>query len=285
MFPLAGENFPESADELSASIEDAIREVFALPKKAGVTIKGGEFPDLKQVVIDLSGAKLSAAEPPPKPVGVGKRKPGPTVEKLEITGHPILYEQTKLDLDLHATGLRFDFDRDKRGNPLLVLAAAEEGEVDARIKKKDIEAVLLSVASIAAREQGVTIQDLDLDLRSTGPRSVSADVRVKAKKLMMSSVLNLSGSADVDDELNATLSDLNVSGEGIIGGAAAAFLQKHVRAYDGKQIPLMAFSLGDVTLRDLEIELNGSLRVSAKFGKQTGSNAKKKTKPAKPKRA
>jgi hypothetical protein len=281
MFPLSGKKFPTSADELSASIEDAIRDVFSLPKTAGVSVTGGKFPDLKQVVIDLSGAKLSATEPPPKPVGVGKRKPGPTVETLEITGHPILYEQTKLDLDLHATGLRFDFDRDKRGGPLLVLAAAEEGRVDAKIKKKDIEAVLLSVASIAAKEQGVTIQDLELDLRSTGPRSVSADVRVKAKKMMMSSVLNLSGSADVDDELNATLSDLNVKGEGIIGGAAAAFLQKHVKAYNGKQIPLMAFSLGDVTLRDLEIELNGSLHVSAEFGKPSAA----KKKPTKAKRA
>src|SRR5687767_13379210 len=146
MFPLAGDSFPTSSDELGTAIEDAIRDVFSLPKKAGVTIKGGKFPDLKHVVIDLSGAKLSATEPPPKPIGVGKREPGPTVEKLEITGHPILYEQTKLDLDLQATGLRFDFDRDKRGGPLLVLAAAEEGRVEAKIKRKDIEALLLSVA-------------------------------------------------------------------------------------------------------------------------------------------
>ena len=280
MFPLAGDDFPTSSDELRSAIEDAIRDVFSLPRKAGVSVKGGKFPDLKQVTIDLSGAKLSATEPPPKPVGVGKRQPGPTVETLEVIGHPILYEQTKLELDLHASGLRFDFDRDKRGNPLLVLAAADEGEVNAAVKKKDIDALLLSVASIAAKDQGVTIQDVEVDLRSTGPRSVSADVRVKAKKMMMSSVLNLSGSADVDDELNATLSDLNVSGEGLIGGAAAGFLKKHVKAYDGKRIPLMAFSLGDVTLRDLQIELNGTLQVSAKFGKRAGG----KKAPAKSKR-
>jgi hypothetical protein len=271
MFPLAGEDFPTDPEELSTAIEEAIRDVFSLPKTGGVTIKGDTLGDLKQVTIDLSGAKLTATEPPPKPVGVGKRKPGPNVGRLEILGHPILYEQTKLDLDLSASGLRFDFDRDKRGKPLLVLAAAEEGDVEAKIKRKDLEGLLLSVARVAAKEQGVTIQDLQLELAATGPRSVSADVRVKAKKLLMSSVLNLSGAASVDDELNATLSDLKVSGEGLIGNAAAAFLQKHIKKYDGKQIPLMAFSLGDVTLRDLEIELNGSLQVSAKFGKPAGT--------------
>jgi hypothetical protein len=278
MFPLAGDDFPTTAEDLGTAIEDAIRDVFSLPKSAGVTVTGGaKFPDIKQVSIDLSGAKLSATEPPPKPIGVGKRNPGPTVGRLEVTGHPILYEQTKLDLDLHATGLRFDFDRDKGGRPLLVLAAAEEGHVDAQIKRKDIEALLLNVANLAAKEHGVKVQDLELDLKSTGARSVSADVRVKAKKLMMSSVLHLGGAADVDDELNATLSNLTVEGEGMIGGMAAGFLQKHLKAYNGKKIPLMAFSLGDVALRDLEIELNGSLHVSAEFGKQSG--AKKKSSP------
>jgi hypothetical protein len=275
MFPLAGESIPNSSDQLRTAIEDAIRQLFSLPKKAVVEVKGGKFPDIKELVIDLSGAKLRATDPPPKPLGVGERQPGPSVEELGVTGHPILYEKTKLDLDLRATGLRFDFDRDKRGNPVLVLAEAEEGEVEASIKRKDIETLLLNVANLAAKEHGITIKDLELDLRSAGPRSVSADVRVKAKKLMMSSVLNVSGSAHVDDKLNATLSDLKVSGEGLIGAAAATFLQKHIKAYEGKRIPLMAFSLGDVTLRDLEIELNGSLRVSAQFGRHAGANTKK----------
>ena len=278
MFPLAGDEFPTSAEELSAAIEGAIGDVFSLPKKgAGVTVEGGaKFPHLKHVRIDLGGARISATEPPPKPIGVGKRKPGITVDRLEVEGHPIHYEQAKLDFDFHATGLRLDFDRDKQGRPLLVLVDAEDGAVDAKIKKKDLEAVMLAAATIAAKDQGVTVKELELDLRSTGARSVAADVRVKAKKMMMSSVLHIAGGASVDDELNATLSNLTCSGEGLIGIAAAAFLQKHLKQYDGRVIPLMAFSLGDLALRDLEIDINGTIHVSAAFGKGGGGGGKKK---------
>src|SRR5687767_7445160 len=110
MFPLAGDDFPTTADELSAAIEGALGEVMSLPKKGGgVSVEGGaKFPHLKHVRIDLGGARISATEPPPKPLGVGKRKPGITVDRLEVEGHPILYEQAKLDFDFHATGLRLD---------------------------------------------------------------------------------------------------------------------------------------------------------------------------------
>ena len=226
MFPLAGDDFPTTADELAAAIEGAIGDVFTLPKKgAGVTVEGGaKFPHLKHVRIDLGGARVNLTSPPPKPVGVGKRKPGVTVDRLEVEGHPIHYEQAKLDFDFHATNLRLDFDRDKQGRPLLVLVDADDGAVDAKIKKTDLEALMLAAATLAAKEQGVAVKELDLELRSTGDRSVAAEVRVKAKKMMMSSVLHIAGAASVDDELNATLSGLTCTGEGIIGGAAAGFL-------------------------------------------------------------
>ncbi|MDQ3441657.1 MAG: hypothetical protein M3478_15040, partial [Planctomycetota bacterium] len=137
MFPLAGKNFPTSSDELATSIEEALGDVFTLPKKNGVTIDGAKFPALKTVKINLSGATVSAKEPPPKPRPVGKRQPGVRVAKLEVTGQPIQYEQTKLSLKVTGSGLAFDFARDKKGNPLLVLAEAEDGKVEAKISKKD----------------------------------------------------------------------------------------------------------------------------------------------------
>ena len=96
-----------------------------------------------------------------------------------MTAQPIEYEHAKLNLKLSGSGLVFDFARDKKGHPLLVLCDAEEGKVDAKISKDDIESLLRSVASMAATQQGISIQDLDLDLQSSGPRSVAVDVRVK----------------------------------------------------------------------------------------------------------
>ena len=269
MFPLAGKDFPTSSDELATSIEEALGEVFTMPKKNGVTVDGPKFPALKTVRINLSGATVSAKEPPPKPKPVGKRQPGVRVAKLEVTGQPIQYEQTKLNLKVIGSGLAFDFARDKKGNALLVLADAEDGKVEAKITKKDIETLLTEAAGMAAKQQGITIKDLELDLKQDGPRAVAAEVRVTAKKMMMTGTIVITGKLDINDELNATVSDLNAKGEGMVGTLAAGIVQKHLKPHDGTTIPLMAFSLGDVALRDLKIKVKDAVEVSAAFGKES----------------
>jgi hypothetical protein len=267
MFPLAGKKFPASTDELTEAINDALSTVFKFNGNSGVSAEGGKFPSIKTVSIDLDGATVNASKPPPKPIGTGKhRETGPKVEKLDLSAQPIHYEKAKLNLKVNATGLKFDFDKDKKGNPLLVLTDAKTGKVDAKISKSDIEFLVTEAATLAAKEQGITVQDLELDLKSAGPRSIAADVRVKAKKMMMSGVIHITGQLDVDDELNATVSDLACTGEGMIGSAAAGIVQKKIKPYNGTTIPLMAFSLGDVALRDLKIDLKKDLHITASFG-------------------
>ncbi|MEA2734715.1 MAG: hypothetical protein QOE14_1166 [Humisphaera sp.] len=268
MFPLAGKKFPTSSEELDSSITDALIDVFTVTgdEEDVVQIGGGKFPSLKTVTIDLDGATVSASKPPPKPIGTGKRQPGPRVDKLELSAAPIQYEQAKLNLKLSASGLEFDFDRDKKGNPLLVLTDAKSGKVDARISKDDIEKLLTEAAGVAAKQQGIKIQDLELDLKKAGPRGVAADVRVTAKKMMMTGTIHITGRLDIDDELNATVSDLDCHGEGMIGTAAAGIVRKKLTPYEGATVPLMTFSLGDVSLRDLKIDLKKDLHVTAAFG-------------------
>jgi hypothetical protein len=268
VFPLAGKTFPTTADELEAAIRDALAEVLTLPKPASaVAVDAPKYPEVKKLAVNLDGASVSATEPPPKPKPTGKREPGVRVARLDVSGHPIKYENSKLDMELTAKDVSFEVAKDKKGNPLAVLSDAAEGSVDAKISKADIKAIAMNVGGAAAKQQGVTLQDVDIDLKSTGPRSVAADVRVKAKKMVMSGVLHVKGRLDVDDELNATVSDLSCEGEGVIGSMAAGVVQGFLKKYNGQQVSLLAFSLGDVTLRDLKIDAKNGLHVTAKFGK------------------
>src|SRR2546422_1410299 len=255
MFPLTGKNFPDSAEALASAIRDALAQVLTLPKKdSAVTVDGGRFPKIKKLKIDLSGASVSAAEPPPKPKPAGKREPGIEVEQLEIAGHPIQYGQNQLDLSLDARGVKFDYGRDKKGQPLLVLADAKEGHVEAKISQSDIESLARAAAEVAARQQGIRIEGLDLSLTSRGPRSLAVDARVKAKKMLVSGVIHVKGKVEVDDEMNATVSGLECKGEGVVGTMVAGVVKGKLKPFDGKVFPLMTFSLGDVALRDLKIE-------------------------------
>jgi hypothetical protein len=268
MFPLAAKTFPKSSEELEEAINDALEEFFALPSdKSGASITG-ELNSIKTLKINLDDAVVHADQPPPRLKPAGKRQRGPSVQKLNLSAQPIGYEQAKLFLKLNASGLKFDFARDKRGRAMLVLTSAESGSVDAKISKADIEALALQAATLAAEQQGIKVQELDLELTSAGDRAVAANVRVKGKKLLVSGVLHVTGQLDIDDELNATISGLECTGEGLIGSAAAKLVQSKIQSYNGKTIPLMTFSLGDVTLRDVNIDLaKKDLHVTADFGR------------------
>jgi hypothetical protein len=268
VFPLAGKDFPTNIKELASGIRDALAEVLTLPKKEdAVTAVGVGFPQVKTLKINLDGASVSATEPPPKPQPTGKRESGIEVDQLEVSGHPILYEKSKLDLDLTAKGVKLDFARDKSKKPLLVLTDAREGRVEAKMSKADIEAAIKSIGTKLAKQQGVVLQDLDLKLTSETDRSVAVEVRVKAKKMIMSGVITVKGRLDLDDDLNATFSGLSTVGEGVIGAMASGLVQNKLKSYEGKKFPLMAFSLGDTTLRDLNISAKGAnLEVTAAFG-------------------
>src|SRR5678816_599566 len=132
MFPLAGKDYPESAEALESAINDALSEVFKLngSKSAGAHLEGGNFPSIKTVKIDLDDATVSASKPPPKPIPTGKhREPGPKVERLDLSAQPIHYEQAKFIFLLDAAGLEFEFDRVKGGVRLVLLTEVKTVKV------------------------------------------------------------------------------------------------------------------------------------------------------------
>ena len=266
MFPLAGKDFPENADELAEGIGEALAQVLTLSKKGDAVSAEGKFPSIKKLRVNLNNAQVSATEPPPKPQPAGKRQKGITVDQLEVSGKPIKYENNQLELELKASGVTLDFARDKKGNPLLVLADAREGSVRAKMSKDDIESLARAAAEMAAKGQGIKIEGLELTLTGEGKRSLAADVRVKAKKMMVSGVVRISGRVDIDDALTATVTKLDAEGEGVIGAMASGLVKGKLKPYEGRTFPLMTFSLGDVRLRDLKIDVKNNVQVSAEFG-------------------
>lgn len=269
MFPLAGKGFPESTDELANAIREALSKYLIFPRNNSiVTAEGGTWPDIRRARVDLSGARVNGEQLPMPPRPEAKRLPGISVSQLEVVGQPIYFQNSRLDVSLKASGVRFDFARDAEGRPMLFLKDAERGNIDVEIARDSIQSLLLAAASAVARQHGVTIQDLQVNLQCQGPRSIGGDVRVKARKLMLSGTMHVRGRVDIDDDLVATLSNLSMSGEGVVGTMAAGLISPKLKQNDGKRIPLMAFSLGDVSLHDLDIKTDSGLEVTANFGRQ-----------------
>ena len=268
MFPLAGKNFPKSTDELCSAIHDALEEVFKLPRNNDVVAcSGGTFPQVKQVKVDLSDATVSLDSPPPIPIAKGKRQTGPSVSKLEVVGQPVRYQTSKAYFELSAQEVSFDFARDQQGEPILVLTDAKSGEVEFKVGQEDLQALIKAAATMAAKQQGVTIQELKVSLKNVGPRTLEGEAHLKAKKMVMTGRVMLRGRVEIDNDLVATLSNLSCTGEGVIGTMASGLLQGRIKQLEGQKFPLTTFSLGDVRLHGLNVVTTKGLHVTAQFGR------------------
>lgn len=268
MFPLSSTSFPASVEELISGIRGGLSEVLTLPNPdMAVRVEGGTWPALDRMTIDLNDATIRLTQPPAKPKPNDDRQKGITVNQLQVQGHPIRYGRSAGELDLSASSVALDFAHDESGKALLLLGDATDGRVEMKINKSDLQAALTDAATAAAKPHGVSVQDLQLNLSSDGPRSLAGELRVKAKKMVMSGVVLLRGRIDIDDSLVATLSNLACSGEGMIGSMAAAMVNTKLKSYEGKRVPLTALALGDTTLRDLNIAAGQVVSVTANFGK------------------
>ena len=269
MFFLGGTDFPTTRASLAAAVREGLRKVLTLPSAGEVVkIEGGELPTVQSVRVDLTGARAPLDHLPPEPRGVGQPQPAGTAETLEVMAHPVYLGEAAVDLALSARGVTFDYERDAAGRPLLVLKDAREGQVSLQVTRADLENLLLTAARTAAVRQGVQIQEANLNLKQLDPRTVGAEVRVKAKKMFVSAVITLRGRLAIDDALNATASDLACDGEGVLGGMACSVLRPQLDKVSNRVFPLTALSLGEIRLRDLRIDAGEAVKVSAAFGSQ-----------------
>lgn len=268
MFPISGTNFPASIDELKAAIRGGLAEVLTLASPENtVRIEGGAWPNLDRMIVDLNNAAVNITQPPAKPKPRDDRQKGITVGHFQVLGRPIRYGRSSADLDVSASNVSLDFAHDQSGRALLLLSDAADGRIEMKVSKADLQSAMTDAATAAAKPHGVAIQDLQLTLTSDGPRSLAGELRVKAKKMVMSGVVLLRGRIDIDQSLVATLSNLACSGEGMIGGMAAAMVNTKLKSYEGKRVPLTSLALGDTALRDVKIDAGQDVSITAKFGK------------------
>jgi len=264
MIPLSTKTFPASAEALQDLMNESLGRVFDFTRPP-VTLEVSSFPALSAINISLDDARLRR-DPPRPPSMPGKTVPALQVERLTIQGSPIFLEGAALELDLSAEAVRFNQGHDDNGEIVLSLEDAADGKIAIRIAPQDLEALIGAVAKAEAGKQGVTIDDVQLALRSTSSRSLSAEVRLRARKLFLSATIQITGQLDLDGQLNARLSGLRCKGDGAIASMACGFLAPHLQKLDGREFALMAVPLGNIRLRDVRLAVSDKLSVDAEFG-------------------
>jgi hypothetical protein len=264
MFPLYSKSFPDNAVDLAALLNDSVKRVFSGAANP-VVIRDDAYPKLAEIRITLDGAELRT-DPPRPPVVSGKGSAGVELAELHVLGSEMLIGPATANLRLGARDVRLNRAKDTKGEYVLTLKSAADGEVEISVAIDDLENAMAAVAKAEAGKHGVTIDQVQLSVRPRGSRSIDGEVQLRAKKLFFTTVVRIAAKLDLDEELNAKVSGLSCNGEGAIGSLACGVLQPHLQKLDGRSFPLMALPLGEVRLRDVRIAAKDRVTVTAEFG-------------------
>ncbi|MEO5720454.1 MAG: hypothetical protein ABIR71_03160 [Chthoniobacterales bacterium] len=264
MFPLHTQSFPANASDLARLMNESVQRVFSTSGDP-VTIASESYPALQVLRVQLDDARLRPDAPRP-PVVTGERSPALEVQELRLEGSRLSLGPAMADLRLQAREVRLEQVRDSENNIILMLQSAAAGEVEITADKSELENAIAAIASAEGGRQGVTIEGVNLVLRERGPRSLSGEVQLKAKKLFFTTTIRIAGDLDLDDELNATITGLVCKGDGAIGTLACGVLAPHLQKLDGRTFSLLALPLGDIRLRDVRLAAGDKITVQAEFG-------------------
>lgn len=264
MFPLFTKTFPATAADLASLLNGSLTQFFSAVA-APVSLQEKNYPKLAELRISLDGAKLRP-NPPKPPVVKGASSPAVYAEQLVLNAAGISVGPGIADLQLSARDVRLDQARAKDDGIVLVLRSASEGQVEVSVEMQELEQAIATIAKAEAGKQGVSIERVQLTARERGPRGISAEVQLHARKLFFSTVIRIAGNLDLDEKLNATIAGVECKGDGAIGALACGVLNPHLQKIKGRVFPLMALPLGEIRLRGVRLSVAEKIVITAEFG-------------------
>ncbi len=264
VFVLACANLPADVTEFEAALEDGVRHFAQRPEKM-VSIKGATVEALDEITIDLSGATVDLeARPPQAKKGAASSI---TARHFLLRADPVRLRGRELRSRIDGEEVAFAVSPTDDGKLILALKKVARGQAEFSISAADLQQLLTEVAREKALAQGVTVDDLRLDLRTTEGRAVDVKIIVAARKIVFRATLNITGTLTIDDEFVAHFSNLKCRGEGAIAAVASAAISSQFSKIENKAFPLSALPLGGARVRNMELRAeNGMLSARAELG-------------------
>jgi hypothetical protein len=267
VFPLAGDEIPRTGGQLAESLLGGWRDIFSFPDRSHVVeLTGGRYPAIDTVTVDLSGAVANPrhkSAPIPDPIPSSRSL---AVNHFSMVAEPLLSHRAKINMRVTGTGVRFDLQHDKQGKPILMLADAREGMLHFDVSRADLERLMLAQAKEAAATQALIVRSVDFDLDELGPRSLKADLHVSTLVGFIPAGLRFTARVDIDEQMNARISDLACDGDEVLGPLIVNFIRPGLAKYNGKTKPLVAFPSGNLKLSDVQVRGGERIELTARFG-------------------
>src|SRR5205814_5749189 len=132
---------------------------------------------LEEIRVCLDGAWLRPN--PPLPVSIcGEISPALRVDQLSLSAKALSIGPASINLSLLARTVDFVRGKDSNEQVALALKNAADGKIEISISQTGLAALITALAQSQASKQGITISEVQLDLRPTNPHSLAVQIRL-----------------------------------------------------------------------------------------------------------
>lgn len=227
----------------------------------------GQYPAIDKLTIDIT-----RATPLDHPAATWSSDPGETVSEftvasLEITGRPFGTGVREATIEASASHCKGQFIKAADNQLALRVAGAQSGQLRISVTRENVEAAALAQAAQTARAQGVEIKSVNLTWQTQGDKTLMAQILVNAKKgFLPAANLKVKGQLQIDDSLTATISNLSVDGEGMVGSIGAGLIRPKLMQAEGMKRSLLSLPLDAIKITGVSLQAtNDALTIQATF--------------------
>lgn len=278
MIPAGDAHIPADGDELADRVARSLRDTLSLREAdVAVTAEMSAPEAVKQLAVDLSGSVIDKRHLSRS--GISLRPPRSTaggvateLGSLALTGRPVVAFGAPILVQLDAQQVPATWLHDDAGKLWLAFRderptggtttgrAVIEGEVAA------VNAAAGTVAAEVGRKKGITVKDVKVTPRTTGPNRWSVDLAAKVTKGFASA--NVTGHAKVrlDDDLVVHVEELTAKAGGVIGALAGGIIESMLGRYRNRSIDLKKQTFAGAHVTGLDVDLAERFRVTATLG-------------------
>lgn len=264
MIPLGRTEFPASTSELALLLDDALHGYVA---KSGpiVEVRSRVFPYIDEIAINIDGAELDSLPSAPPPI-VGETKQAFETGLVSVSARNISVRGVPLDARMELRDVIFDRGFTETGEVSLIVRTARDGQLVISASQLELEEAIAEIGGGAARQNGITIEQVRLAMRARGRRSLATDVRIQARKFVLRAKIEIYGQLDIDQDFTAKISQLKCNAEGTVGSLACGALKPFFDKVIGQSFPLKSLPLGEIQIRDLHVACADTVSVTVDFG-------------------
>jgi hypothetical protein len=268
VFRLGDGPMPQTADELSKAMERGWSRAISFPDpNAVVAVERAAFPSIGALRVNLSDGRFRTGAKNSEEIDLNNRVERVVrVGTLEVRADPLLVRSARMYLNVYVQGAKMALERDSTGRPVMMLQDAMAGTLSLEVSVADLEALMLRDSRESLARFGVNVDDVRLNVVAETPRSVQVTLHMAMDVGFVPAGITFKVHLSVDDAMNATVTDMTLEGDDVMGPLIALFMRPVLVKHNNETRQLVSFPAGKIRLRDVSFRTGDSLRMDAAFG-------------------